>query len=354
MIQSELQSKISNLDDTHGLIELAPRTGKTKIAIDIIKNEKASKILWVTPSSKLRDVDIPNEFIKWKAKTYLKKTKIITYASLKKIKGHYDKIILDEFQYVTPNNSFNLLNGNLTANSITGLSGTPSKHEEKIEILSSLNLKTIYKVDIDEAVELNILPEYQINVVNCVTDDTEKNIEVKTKNVEFKTTERKNYAFIERRIRAAMFKLQNVPKYFYINRMHAIHNSFSKLKTTQSLIKNLKGRILVFCPNIKVSEQISEHTYNSKTSDEKLNKFLNGEIDLLACVNSGGVGFTFKNVDHFVIMQANQNKNGDVTQKISRSLLKQENYIAKLHIICLKDTQDQKWVDEILKDFKNA
>ena len=43
--------------------------------IDIIKREKPKKILWITPNENLRDVEIPNEFITWKAKTYLNKTK---------------------------------------------------------------------------------------------------------------------------------------------------------------------------------------------------------------------------------------------------------------------------------------
>lgn len=79
-----------------GTYLIAPRVGKTRILIEIIKKFKYKKILWVTPNTKLRDEDIPNEFIKWKAKTYLSKTNIVCYSSLKKQSGEYDLIVLDK------------------------------------------------------------------------------------------------------------------------------------------------------------------------------------------------------------------------------------------------------------------
>ena len=93
LIQQEILNNIPN--PAHGLLQLAPRVGKTKLAINIIKREKPKKILWITPNTKLRDEDIPAEFKQWKATTYLKKTDIICYASLVNHTGNYDKIILD-------------------------------------------------------------------------------------------------------------------------------------------------------------------------------------------------------------------------------------------------------------------
>ena len=93
-VQQNILDNIPN--PAHGLLQLAPRVGKTKLGIDIIKREKPKKVLWVTPNTKLRDEDIPAEFKQWKATTYLKKTDIICYASLANHKGNYDKIILDD------------------------------------------------------------------------------------------------------------------------------------------------------------------------------------------------------------------------------------------------------------------
>lgn len=98
MIKDKVQKLILQEigSNPHGLLLLAPRIGKTKIGIDIIKRDKPKKILWITPSTKLRDKDIPEEFATWKAKTYLKKATIVCWASLSSVKGHYDLIIMDE------------------------------------------------------------------------------------------------------------------------------------------------------------------------------------------------------------------------------------------------------------------
>ena len=94
LIQQEILDNLPEI--THGLLQLAPRVGKTKLGIDIIKREKPKSVLWVTPNTKLRDEDIPAEFKQWKALRYLSKTDIICYASLSNHTGNYDKVILDE------------------------------------------------------------------------------------------------------------------------------------------------------------------------------------------------------------------------------------------------------------------
>lgn len=94
LIQQEILDNIPN--PAHGLLQLAPRVGKTKLGIEIIKREKSKSILWITPNTKLRDEDIPAEFKQWKALNYLKKTDIICYASLANHIGNYDKVILDD------------------------------------------------------------------------------------------------------------------------------------------------------------------------------------------------------------------------------------------------------------------
>ena len=61
----------------HGIYLLSHRIGKTAIAISIIKKFKFKSILWITPSTQLRDVDIPNEFIKWKDRFTISSLKFV-------------------------------------------------------------------------------------------------------------------------------------------------------------------------------------------------------------------------------------------------------------------------------------
>lgn len=348
-IQAQIVQSIPS--PPHGLALLSPRVGKTKIGIDIIKREKPKSILWVTPSTKLRDKDIPEEFIKWRAKTYLKKTNVVCYASLSKVQGNYDLVVLDEYQDVSENNTTPFFNGTITYKSILGLSGTHPKHKEKQNILDKFNLKVVKKMTIDEAVESKLIAPYEITVIETNLDSKEKYIKAGSKKKPFLNTEFNQYKYLTRLINIKLFNRETVPTFFYLNRMRFIYNLKSKTKFAKDFIDKLEGRTLIFAGSIEQSQKLCEYTFNSKTSEEALETFMNEKINRLACVNSGGVGFTFRNVQNFVIVQVNSNKKGDATQKIARSLVLQENYKANIYIIVVRDTVDEKWKDLVLKDF---
>lgn len=354
MDKDKIQKRIINSLQypAHGVLDLAPRIGKTKIGIDICLKEDPLNILWVTPSSQLRDVDIPAEFDKW-APELKERLTCVTYKSLHKIKGYYEKVILDEHQEVTDLNTSNFFTKDLTYGTILCLSGTPPEHYEKNEIYRKLKLNTLYRIDIDEAVSLGVLAPYNITVHTVKMNKIDKTERIKTKKYDFRVTEYKRYEYLNKTVNKAMFNNESDDrvKYMLLNRMRFIHNSVTKLTVAKLLLKRLKGRTLYFASSIKQCEALSDYTYHSKVDDTNLNAFLDGKIDTLGCVNSGGVGFTFKNVDNFVIIQANSNKKGDVTQKIARSLLLQVDYSANIHIICLEDTVDLNWVNKVLESF---
>lgn len=347
--QKEILDSLPN--PSHGLLNLSPRLGKTKLGIDILKREKPKKILWVTSNSLLRDEDIPEEFLKWNAKDFLDKTDIICYASLGKHKGVYDKIILDEYQFVTEANSTPLFNGNIKYKSIIGFSGTHPRNRVKEEIYQKLNLRIISKVDINEAVEEGIIASYEIITVGCKLNSTDKYIQTGSKTKKFYTTEKEYYNYLTRRIEDLKFKGYRVPKYLYLNRMRFLYNLKSKTQIAKDLIGSLGGRSLVFTGSIAQAEKLSSKTFHSKTTDKNLKDFIKGKTDLLVCVNSGGIGHTFKNVDNLIMVQVNSDSTGESTQKIARSLVKQEGYKAKIYILYVEDTVDEIWKDSVLKNF---
>lgn len=335
----------------HGLLNLSPRIGKTKIGIDIIKKEKPKKILWVTPNTKLRDIDIPAEFKQWRALTYLKKTDIICYASLANHKGKYDMIILDEYQDITQNNIQPFYDGDITFNTIIGLSGTHPKHKEKLDIYDIYNLKVLISMSIDEAVDKKLIAPYTITVIECRLNARDNNVKGGNKKKPFMTTEQKQYDYLTRIINAKLFSGQQVPKFFFLNRMRFLYNLKSKNEFAKRFVSKLKGRTLIFTGGIPQAEAISKYTYHSKTDDKHLNMFHDGKIDELSLVNAGGVGHTFRNVDNLVIVQVNSDKKGDATQKIARSLVLQKGYVANIYILCVVNTVDEKWKDKVLEGF---
>lgn len=339
----------------HGILKLSPRAGKTAITIELIKKFKLKKVLWVTPNTKLRDEDIPSEFVKWKAKSYLKDAVIICYNSLGKVEGEFDIVILDEIQFLTENNTINLFNGTIKYKTILGLTGTMPKHDEKLVLIKKLGLKILKNISIDEAVDDNMVADYRIKVLEVPMNSVDKNIVAGTKQKPFKTTEFANYSYLSKQIARMMYSDDKKRLQFAIlNRLRFIYKSPTKLQTAKDLIKHLGGRTLVFCGGIEHAEELSKHTYHSKTTQDDLNLFLDGKIDLLACVNAGGTGFTYKNVDNFIIVQADSNKSGEFIQKLARSLLLQKDYTASIWIISLKGTQDEVWVTNALQDLDQS
>lgn len=349
-IQDEIIDSLP--EPAHGLLKLAPRTGKSRIAVRVLKNEKPESILWVTVNTKLRDEDIPAEFEKWSAKRLYKKATIICYQSLSKMQGHFDKVILDEYQDITDANSEPFFNGQITYGSIIGLSGTHPEHQEKIDIYRRLGLKTLADMDIGEAVDKGIIADYNITVVEVAMNSKDKTIEAGAKDKKFMTTEASQYNYLDGVAQRAIYQRRSDATFRILARMRAIYNSPSKQEAARWLLDNLPGRKVIFCGSIKQAEELSDYTYHSKTDNKDLQAFLKGEIDELACVNSGGVGFTYRNVDHFIYVQADSDKKGLTTQKMTRAMLEQgEDYKADIYFLMLIGTQDEKWVGKALKNF---
>ena len=119
-------------------------------------------------------------------------------------------------------------------------------------------------------------------------------------------------------------------------------------------MNQLQGRKLVFASTIKQAEELSKFTYHSKTDNTDLLRFKNGLIDELVLVNSGGTGHTYRAIDHLILVQSDSDKNGLTSQKISRTLLEQKDYIATIWVISLIGTQDEKWVESTLQNFDKS
>lgn len=345
-IKEQTQEEILNLipSDAHGLVQVAPRVGKTKLGIDIIKRDKPKKVLWVTSDAKLRDKDLPEEFLKWKAKVQLRKTTFVCYDSLASMKGEFDLIILDEYQNVTKNNTEAFFQGTILTHRILGLSGTHPKDKEKTLVLKDLSLDILVKLDIEEAVERGLIADYRINVLTCETNNIDKNIKAGNKEKSWMQTERQAYQYIT----------NNIHRQFYtIKRLRMIYDSPTKEAALIFLLSHLKGKSLVFCTTKLQAERVGVgYTYYSGKNDEALQKFVNGDSDKLFCVNKGGVGFTYKGIDNLIILQANSDNTGSTTQKLTRTLLEQgESYSGNIWIICLEDTQDSIWVSKSLESY---
>lgn len=347
-LQKEILDSLPPLPS--GRLLLSPRSGKTKVIIDLIKRDKPLSILWVTPSSELASKDIPKEFDIWKAKKYKKRLSTVTWKSLPNATGEYDIIVLDEDQFITPVNAANLLDKTLVGNTIISMTGTPSKDKIKNELYEALELEPLYELSINQAVDIKLLADYEIKVIK-VPMSTSKTLKVGSKKKSWLSSEKLQYDYLNKVANAALFNGAKDKTFKVLNRMRAIKSSPSKTNIGVLLAKKLSGRKLIFASTIAQSELLSPFRYNSKTKNDDLIAFKEGRINSLALVNSGGTGFTYKRIDHLIMVQADSDNNGLTSQKISRTLLGQPDYKAVIWIICLMDTQDETWVNAALKRF---
>lgn len=343
--QNAKQAIVSN--KYKGLLNFAPRVGKTAIAIDaidsLIEILKNAKILWVTPESDLRDVHTPNEFRKFDKEHLLQFTKFICYGSLKNETGYYDLIIFDEYQYLTIKNSTNLFNKSLASERMLGLSATPPKHSDKLYMLGLLGLKEIAKLSIDDAADKGIINDYRINIMYYLLDDQDKYI----KNSTYYVTEYKKYEYLTKSIDNQ--KKQGLSsKFLSYARAKIIYGSKSKLQTSLRLAKQLTSfRGMIFLPYKAQVEQFDSF-YHSTSGAKHYTNFNKEKINHLALIKAGGVGHTYKNIDYVIIGQITKDFAGITTQSWARGLTFRPGKPLDVYILCAKDTIEEVWLKETL------
>ncbi len=340
-----------------GRLLLSPRTGKTPIAISLIKRDKPKSILWVTPSAELAETVIPAEFVKFKASSYLKRLTVSTWKSLPKLSGDFDYIILDEEQYLTENNIKSILDKTLKGKALLSMTGTPTKSWDKKKILQSLNLNSLYDISINEAVDIGLLSNYQINIINIPLSSVKDIKREYGNNKFFYTSEKDEYLYFDKRAEEAIGKgnREEIQK-AVLGRMRRIYENSSKFKTAYRMFNNeifKSHRKIIFCSTIKQAEQMCKCTYHSKTDNKDLLAFVNGDINSISMVNSGGIGFTYKEVDDLFLIQTDSDVNGYTSQKICRALLKQPNHKVNIWLFKLLGTKDEKWIRSALENFKS-
>lgn len=332
----------------NGIMIASMRFGKTPVAIKAIKSLIPKKILWIVPDTFLRDTQLPAEFKKFKALTYLKKTDIICDRSLAKTTGHYDLVIWDEYQGMTDLNSSSFFNGNITYDHILFMTGTHPKKYETLGLLQKFDVPVIYKLSVDEASDKGIVADYNIILHPFELNSTIFNKKSKKGYV----SERVKYDRLTWVINRNQDRGDyDSNKFLITNRMHLVYGSITRKEILLSLFNELNSankRGIIFTPYKKMAEEFSYY-YHSTSKDKHYKAFSEEKVDHLALVNKGGVGHTYKNLDYVIMSQSNSDNKGLNSQKWSRSLLPRKDYTADIHVLYAKNTVDEKWVNKSLE-----
>ena len=315
MTREETRGEILNMSNPNILCILPTSFGKTRIALDLLNklypnvNRIKNNVLIVVPRLVLIDT-WKAEFTKWGYSRYLPYVEFVTYVSLPKKAGHWDYAIFDECHHLSERCQDSLPSFNIAYSIL--LSATVKRemcHNFK-ELFSNLG---VYKVNIKDAIEEEILPDPRVYLIPMLLDNKASSFYiVKNKGkgnpviVEFKDRFKwKNVKNREIRVKCTQMQYYNdlsglidwhykiggrIHKKIYLRLCGERLRWLSNQKTSfvKTLLDQLKEeRTLTFCSSIEQTEILGTYCVNSKNaeSDQNLQDFNSGRVDHITACN---------------------------------------------------------------------
>jgi superfamily II DNA or RNA helicase len=332
-----------------GIIDVAPRVGKSKIVVDALRELPKSKILITVPFNVIID-SWKAEFKKWDLDKH-----DITIVNQRYIPNEdFDLVITDEIHTLSDNQI-----EKLKGSKILGLSGSIS-NDTKYKLNELLDLNSIFKYSIENAIDDGIISNFKITVVYCNLSRTKK-VKITTKKKEYMQTEFARYesltklfnkqAYLSRdmtvnpKVRAMNSKLKI---YTAGRRANALYNFPTKIALAKKIIDK-QDRALIFTTRTKVADQLA-HSYHSKSKKDNYQKFVDGDLDKLAVAQMIQMGVTIPNLKTGVFHQI-QSSEESAVQKVLRMCNLEDEKEANIYICCYSNTVDESWVNSALKLF---
>ena len=326
-------------------LQLATGAGKTKVGLDYISVlPDTHKVLVVAPK-----IDIFKSWIddakKFEVEELLERITFSTYLSITKHDPEeYDIVILDEAHSLKATALPFLIK---YRGRILGLTGTPPKYltSEKGQLMMEYYpIKYVFKTD--KAVENEILNDYHIYVHYL---DLNRNKTMQTKQG-WMTSERAQYDWITREIDGA---IGNSLMFKTIQRINFLKQFNTKEHYAKNLLEQLDQRekIIIFANTIDQAERLCKHSHHSKNKNSPLEAFKTGEITRLSCVEQLSEGVNIPNLKNAIILHSYSGSSPKAQQKFGRMLRLPTDQTATVHILCYRNTVDEKWVSDNLKNY---
>lgn len=331
-------------------IVLGTGVGKTLVGLKHMEKNYSPLINILVVAPKLSIISSWRyEASKFGLGTLLNNVTFSTYVSLnKQDPGNYDYVYFDEVHSLLDSHRPFLENYH---GKIVGLTGTPPKHKgsEKGKLVTEY-CPIVYTFKADDAIMSGIINDYQI-VVHELNLNTLKDYRVTTKTGSFMTSEQLNYNYWGTRIDTGAGQSHILR----VMRMKAMMEYPSKEKYAKALFENIPSKCILFANTQEQADRMCEHSYHSNNADslDNLIGFKKGRITKLSCVLQLNEGVNIPGLKQGIIMHAYGNER-KASQRIGRLLRLNPDDKAIVHILCYKNTVDEKWVKEALEDFDQS
>ena len=354
--REEIQKEaLSYVIDKHRVgLGISMGVGKTYIGLQHMQNEyeKGKRKFLVAAPKKSIFKSWTDDAEKFKLNHLLDCINFTTYISLKKQDFDYDVIYLDECHSLLNSHDFYL---SMFGGKILGLTGTPPRYKntEKGKMVDKY-CPIVYKYIADDAIEDEILNDYKI-IVHELELSRKRDLKIPNKDKKsfFVSSEYSSYRYWTDKL--SDFCSPKQLQIFKIMRMKAMMGYPSKEEYAKNLLEMIHEKTILFCNTIEQANNLCEHSYHSNNpdSEENLESFKKGNIDKLSCVLQLSEGITIPNLKQGIIMHAYGNEKKS-SQRIGRLLRLNPKEKSIIHILMYKDTVDERWVSEALKDWDSS
>ena len=353
--RNQVQEEALNvsIDNNRCTLAISMGVGKTRIAIQHLNKvrDAFTSALVVVPKLSVRQAWI-DELEKLNLSDLLNSISFVTYISLaKKDPENYNLLYLDECHSVLESHLpfISKFQGR-----ILGLTGTPPKPGSVKYSIIDKYCPVKYTFTVDEATDSDILNDYRI-IVHLLSLSGLQNCRKKNKKTggTWFTSEKKDYEYLSRRyFEAASGKQKQMAS---IMRMKGLQSYNTKEEYTRGLVDRLQDKVIVFANTKEQADRVAPYSYYSGNglSNHNLRMFANDEIDALSCILQLSEGVTIPNLRQGIIMHSYGNERKSA-QRIGRLLRLNPDETATCHILCYKDTVDEKWVKNALSEFDDS
>lgn len=367
--RQKLLNQTLSLPNHNILLELATSTGKSRIAIEKIKqwynnykDKEKFKVLIVVPKLVLIE-NWKKELAKWDADFI--PIEFTTYISVgnKLNSDNYTVCLYDEAHHLTERNYIAIL----SQQSYYNLFLTATLPKDKRKLLYSLfkNIGGVTK-QLKEAVEDNVIPTPIIITIPLFLDKVNKIYPATYgKGRTAMLTAEKYYEYLSNRVEYLKNQYQSNTDYKRRTWMRNswLHSCGDRLKWLGSLKLNTCRRIIdciedyrtiIFAYNIEQCKSLCEHSIHSKLNIDKVNElveqFNNGDIDMISSCAMLNEGINLVNCQIGLFCNLNSSE-VFIAQKLGRILRHKQPFII---IPYYSNTREEELMNKVLDNFKGC
>lgn len=340
---------------------------------NVNKNETKHepRALVLVPTVQLQE-QFKEEFLKWDKVEQLEHIEIMCYQSAYKlVDQHFDIVICDEIHLGLSPQYRKFFENNKYDKLLCMTATLPEEEEYKLKLYELAPVD--YQITIDRCVELGLVAPYEIECIPVsLTDEEQENYKkINNKFIYWKYQLGQFDAFNEaKRIladKSASSQQKQAAAQFYAcirNRKKIVDFAENKLYGLQKLaIQHVGEKMLVFGGANEFTNKLAESVdmfstvyHSGKTKKQRaaaLEDFKSGDKTILCSTKALNQGFDVPDASIGVVCGLTS-KSLSMIQRVGRLIRFQEDKIGKIYILYVKDSQEEKWLTNSVKNLKNV